>query len=290
MRATLKQLLDAAQQGAYAVPAFNVFGYEDALAVVREAESRGASVILATNKEMTEFMGVTQAASMLGLLAEAAGTPVCVHLDHCYDIDVVKAAIDAGYGSVMYDGSQLPLAENIANTRRVVDYAHAAGVSVEGEIGSVAYSATGNRGREHIRHELTEPEDAELFAVESGVDAVAVSVGNVHRLETASSCIDFDRVASIAAVVEQPLVIHGTSGIGEADLVALARGPVAKFNIGTTLRQSFGRALRNALAAHPDEYDRLTLFRDVMPAMSREAGRYFTLLSPTTTRLEHVVT
>ena len=280
MRACLKDLLDDALAGGYAVPCFNVFGHEDARAVVDEAESRGAPVILATNREMTDFLGVEGAVALFGHVARTATTPVCLHLDHCYDVELACRAVDAGYDSVMYDGSQLSLERNIRDTRRVADHAHAQGVGVEGEIGSVGYSETGNRGREHIRFELTEPDQAQAFAERSGVDAVAVSIGNVHRLESRTGEVDLERVRAIAAVVAQPLVVHGTSGIPDQQLRALSRMAVCKFNIGTALRQRFGQALRATLAEHPDEYDRLTIFGHVMPAMRQEAGRFFDLLMP----------
>jgi len=280
VRASLKDLLDDALAGGYAVPCFNVFGHEDARAVVDEAESRGAPVILATNREMTEFLGVEGAVALFGHVAAIASTPVCLHLDHCYDVALACRAVDAGYDSVMYDGSQLSLADNVRDTRQVVDHAHARGASVEGEIGSVGYSDTGNRGREHIRFELTEPDQAQAFAQRSGVDAVAVSIGNVHRLENPTGGVDLDRVRAIAAVVDQPLVVHGTSGIPEDQLRVLSRMAVCKFNIGTALRQRFGQALRATLAEHPDEYDRLAIFGHVMPAMRQEAGRFFDLLMP----------
>lgn len=279
MRGRFTDLLRSANAAGGAVPGFNVFGHEDALGVVRAAEALGAPVILATNREMVEYMGVRQAASLLGLLAEEASVPVCVHLDHCHDVDLARRAIDAGYDSVMYDGSMLALADNIRETSRVVEHARDAGAGVEGEIGSVAYSASGNRGREHVRHEPTEPDAAREFALGSGVDAVAVSVGNVHRLEVPTARIDFERLARVSEAVDAPLVIHGTSGISEDQLVRLATTtPVAKFNVGTSLRRAFGRSLRGALASRPDEYDRLTLFAEVIPAVGAEAKRYLELL------------
>ena len=274
MLVSLVNVLDDALAKGYAVPCFNVFGYEDARAVVAAAEQSSAPVIMATNHEMTEFMGAAQAASMLGKVAEASKVPVCVHLDHCYEVDSVKAAVDAGYSSVMFDGSQLPLSENIAKSAQVVEYAHAAGVSVEVEIGSVPYDS----GRDHIKAELTDPTQAQQLALDSGADAVAISVGNVHRLQSTSSRIDFDRLAEIEPVVEQPLVIHGTSGIRDEDMKTLAARRVCKFNIGTTLRMAFGQSLRGHLQQNPDDFDRLTIMNGVMPAMTEEATRNISLL------------
>lgn len=274
MRATLIDLLPNAVRDGYGVPCFNVFGFEDALAVVRAGEARGAPLILATNREMVDFAGTARLAADLGRLADESDVPVCVHLDHCDDLERVRRAVDDGYTSVMYDGSQHPFDENVAGCREAVEHAHRHGVSVEGEIGSVPYS----EGRTHVRDELTEPDEAARFAAESGVDAVAVSVGNVHRLRERGSRIDFERLARIRAGVECPLVIHGASGIAPADLARLAREGVAKFNIGTSLRQSFGRSLRDALAAAPDEFDRLTLFAPVIAAMSATAAEHIDTL------------
>lgn len=274
MKVSLHDILPGALAGGYAVPCFNVFGYEDAVSIINAAEQEKSPVILATNKEMTEFMGPVQAASMLGLLASDAAVPVCVHLDHCYEVDAVCAAVDAGYSSVMFDGSQLPIDENIHKTRQVVEYASSRGVSVEAEIGSVPYSS----GRDHIKSELTDPLDAKRLESESGADAIAISVGNVHRLQETSSTISFERVEKIEALLAKPLVIHGTSGIADSDVSRLATMGVCKFNIGTTLRMAFGNSLRNYLDAHADEFDRLTIFKEVMPAVEAEAVRNIRLL------------
>ncbi len=276
MRADLKDLLFEARNNNVAVPCFNIFGYEDALAVVMAAEECNAPVILATNKDMVEFAGLRYLARMLNTLAEQSSAQICVHLDHCYEDELVKQAVDEGYHSVMFDGSQLPLEENIARTRAVADYAHNANVSVEGEIGSVPYS----EGRDHIRSELTDPEQARAYSEHSGVDAVAVSIGNVHRLANSTTPIDFERLEQIRKMVKQPLVIHGTSGIEVSDIQQLARTSISKFNIGTKLRQVFGQSLRDTLAANPEMFDRLQIVKQIMPKMQAEASRHITLLRP----------
>jgi fructose-bisphosphate aldolase class II len=270
----LATILAPAVAGGYGVAAFNVFGWEDARTVVDAAEEIGAPVILAASLDFTRFMPVELIAAMFRALAQSAKVPVCAHLDHAYEIDSVLRAVDAGFTSVMFDGSPLSLDDNIAGTSRVAAYAHAAGCSVEGEIGSVPYA----EGRDHIKSELTDVASAVRLAAESGLDALAVSIGNVHRLKRPGATIDFDRLAAIEAKVSVPLVIHGTSGIFEADLARLAQTRVAKFNIGTTLRQSFGKGLRATLARHPERFDRLEIMGDVMPVMTREAVRMIRLL------------
>jgi fructose-bisphosphate aldolase class II len=274
MLLNLAKILAPAVDGGYSVACFNVFGWEDARAVVDGAAELNAPVILAVNLDFRRFMPMEAICVMLRSLAESAAVPVCIHLDHTYEVDEVLRAVDLGFGSVMYDGSQLTLEENIAGTQRVAQYAHAAGCSVEAEIGSVPYA----EGRAHIKSELTQVSDAVRFAAESGTDALAVSVGNVHRLQQPGANIDFARLAQIEAAVRVPLVIHGTSGLFERDIVRLARTRIAKFNIGTVLRQAFGRGLRDTLARYPDRFDRLEIMRDAMPAVSREAMRMITLL------------
>jgi len=274
MLVNLATILAPAVTGGYGVAAFNVFGWEDARAVVDAAEETTAPVILAASLDFTRFMPVELIAAMFRALGQSAQVPVCAHLDHAYEVDAVLRAVDAGFTSVMYDGSPLPLDDNIANTRRVAAHAHAAGCSVEGEIGSVPYA----EGRDHIKSELTDVASAARLASESGLDALAISIGNIHRLKRPGATIDFERLAAIATAVSLPLVIHGTSGIFEADLARLAQTRVAKFNIGTALRQSFGKGIRTTLTRHPERFDRLEIMQDVMPVMTREAVRMIGLL------------
>lgn len=274
MLVTLKDLLPAAVKGRYAVPCFNIFGNEEVVAVIAAAESAGRPVILACNKDMAQHIGVAGFAGMTRSLAAAAKVPVCVHLDHCYEEATILSALEAGFNSVMFDGSQLPLKENITRTAKIAQAARQYGVSLEGEIGSVPYT----EGRDHIKRELTEPQDALAFAERSGVDAMAISVGNVHRMRSADSVIDFERVSKIKALTDLPLVIHGTTGIREADLRRLKTMGVAKFNIGTTMRMTFARSLRASMARHPEQFDRLSLMKPVIDDLASEAHRIIVML------------
>jgi fructose-bisphosphate aldolase, class II len=274
MLVNLTSILAPAVERNYSVACFNVFGWEDARGVVDAATALGAPVILAVNLDFRQFMPLEVIAVMLRRLAADAPGPVCVHLDHSYEVAEVLRAVDAGFTSVMYDGSQLPLEENIAATRAVVRHAHAADCSVEAEIGSVPYA----QGRAHIKSELTAPAEAKRLAEEGCVDALAISVGNIHRLTAPGATIDFARLAQIEAAVRAPLVIHGTSGIFEHDIARLVRTRVAKFNIGTVLRQAFGATLRATLASHPERFDRLEIMRDVMGGVGLAAARMIELL------------
>lgn len=274
MLVSLKELLPEAARSNYSVPCFNVFGFEDAKAVVAAAEEENHPVIIACNKDVADFYGVETAAAMFLNLAHQASVPVCLHLDHTYQEDIVFRALKAGFSSVMFDGSQLPLEENIARTKKVVEVAHALGASVEGEVGSVPY----DEGRDHIKTIYTEPEDAKRFVDETGVDCVAISIGNIHRLTEPTSTIDFGRLDRIAGLVEVPLVIHGTSGIRDEDIVKLKQSRVAKFNIGTCLRQALGHNLRQYMNEEVAKFDRIYFMQKAMPHVQQEAKRNFELL------------
>ena len=274
MLVTLRELLPAAASSGYAVPCFNVFGNEEAVAIVNAAEALGRGAILACNKEMAEFMGVEGFYGMVSHAAKSAAVPICIHLDHCDDEARIVNALKAGFTSVMYDGSQLPLAQNISRTAAIATIAHAFGASIEGEVGSVPYF----EGRDHIKSELTSPADARDFAAHSGVDAMAIAVGNIHRLREPTAVIDYALLAEIEACTSLPLVIHGTTGITEADLRQLKQSRISKFNIGTTMRMTFARSLRESLAQDPAGFDRLTLMRPVVAALQAEAMRNLLLL------------
>lgn len=238
----------------HAVAGFVCLGWEDARAYVAAAETEGAPVILQAGPGARAHMPLAVWGAMLCNLADAATVPVVVHLDHGESQEVCRAAIDAGFTSVMFDGSALPLSENIAQTTRIVDMAHAAGVSCEGEIGFVGYAAGAeSRG--------TDPEEAARFATETGVDALAVSVGNLHLVQGEGAQLDEARIAAIRERTNVPLVIHGGSGVPAAQRRTLARGgQIAKFNIGTEMRQVWGAALRDALA-DPGAFDRVAILR-----------------------------
>lgn len=236
------------------VPGFNVFGYEDSLEIVRAAEEAGQPVILMTNRDACHAMAVEHWGALLSSIAKTSRVPVGVHLDHCSDPEMIRRAVDAGYTSVMYDGSKLPLSENVRNTREVVAYAHKRGVFVEGEIGYVPYS-----DKQELQIHYTDPEEARILAEESGLDLLAVSIGNVHRLTDKRAEINFSLARQIEQQCSVPLVIHGVSGILDRDILELKKHHIGKFNIGTVIRQTFGEALRHEMTAHPVEFDRLKL-------------------------------
>ena len=274
MLVNLKQVIQPAFEQGYAVACFNVFGYEDALAVIKAAEARHASVILSINLDMTLFMPIHHIVSMMKPLAEDASVPVCLHLDHNYEVSEVKKAIQAGFTSVMYDGSQLSITENVAGIQEIVALAKQHNASVEAEVGSVPYAT----GRDHIKSALTDVDEAKQMVIQGQPDVLAISVGNIHRLENEKVSINYQRFQALTDQLDIPMVIHGTSGIKDEDIRQLAQSQVCKFNIGTCLRQRFGESFRHNLNEQPNLFDRLTLMKAAIPAMQTEAENMIVLL------------
>jgi fructose-bisphosphate aldolase, class II len=260
--ATLDQVLRPCLADGTAVAGLIVLGWEDAQAYVMAAEAEGRPVILQAGPGARAHTPLPVLGAMFRHLAEGASVPVVAHLDHGEGLEVCRAAIAHGFTSVMYDGSALPFAENVSNTAKIVQIAHAAGVSVEAELGYVGY-ARGAQSRG------TDAATVAQFAVETGVDALAVSVGNVHLMTGTGAAIDLDLLRRIGAEVpDLPLVLHGGSGIAPDLRRALARQTtVCKFNIGTELRQAFGNALRSAVLADPERFDRIQILKETMPPL-----------------------
>ena len=258
--ATLADVLN----GPRAVAGLVVLGWEEARAFVDAAEAEGRAVILQAGPGARAYMPLRVWGAMFRTLAEAASVPVVCHLDHGEGFEVCLRAVEAGFSSVLYDGSALPLAQNIEVTQRVVDMAHAAGVSVEAELGVVGYAG----GKAST---ATDPAEAVALAA-TGIDALAVSVGNVHLMTEAQAVIDFNALRAIgAAVPDLPLVLHGGSGIAPAVRRRIvAETSVRKFNIGTELRQVFGAALRGAVA-EPAIYDHIGILRQTVPPLTEAA-------------------
>jgi len=263
---TLADVLQPALKGGYAVPGLVCLGWEDMRAYVAAAEAERAPIILQAGPGCREHTPLPILGRMFRHLAETASVPVVAHLDHGYSLEDCRAALDAGFTSLMFDGSKLPLSQNIDATAAVAELAHAAGASCEGEIGFVGYSGGAASAG-------TDPEEAARFAHETGVDAMAISIGNLHLQQEAGQGLDIARLRAIEALTLVPLVIHGGSGVPatqRADLAATSR--IAKFNIGTELRMAFGAALRDAVARDPARFDRIAILKETeAPAM--EAAR-----------------
>ncbi len=269
---SLADVLQPALKNGYAVAGLVTLGWEEMRAYVRAAEAEGVPVILQAGPSCREHTPLPVLGKMFTYLAETASVPVVAHLDHGYTVEECRIAIESGFTSVMFDGSRSPLAQNIENTGQIVEMAHAAGVSCEGEIGFVGYA-------EGEASAGTDPKEAAQFARETGVDAMAISVGNVHLQQEKEGGLDIPRIQAIEKVTEIPLVIHGGSGVPVAQRVELARNSkICKFNIGTELRMAFGDALRTAVLADETRFDRVQILKethDPVVAAARQVLRAF---------------
>ncbi len=272
--ATLAEVLHPALVGNYAVAGLVTSGWEDMRAYVAAAEAEGAPVILQAGPGCRAHTPLPVLGAMFRHLAETAGVPVVAHLDHGYTREECRIALDCGFTSVMFDGSRTSLAQNIDDTSAITEMAHAAGASCEGEIGFVGYAGGAASAG-------TDPEEAARFARETRLDAMAISVGNVHLQRERAGGLDVARLRAIEAVTEVPLVIHGGSGVPVAQRRALAAGSrICKFNIGTELRMAFGQALRAAVARDPARFDRIEILRDTHDAMVEATREVIRALLP----------
>ncbi|MDI3299420.1 MAG: class II fructose-1,6-bisphosphate aldolase [Bacillota bacterium] len=274
---TSAELLQAADAGGYAVGAFNCNNLEILQAILAAAEAERSPVIVQTSQGALEYAGLPLLAAMIRAAAEEATVPVALHLDHGTDFATEVACLRAGYTSLMFDGSKLPYAENVAGTRRIVEIAHAVGVSVEAELGTIA----GTEDLVSVSEQealYTDPEQAEAFVRETGADALAVAVGTAHGVYRQAPHLDFARLEAIDRRVRVPLVLHGSSGVPDDQIREAIRRGVRKINIDTELRQAFSAALRGWLPEHPGEIDPRKILgpaRQAMQAKVQEKMRLF---------------
>ena len=276
MLVTNKELLLAAKRGAYAVGAFNIQNLESLLAVVEAAVEEKSPVIVAVTPSAIKYGGLKYLTALVKVAAENAPVPMSLHLDHGEDVETVRKCLEAGFTSVMIDGSHLPFEENVALTRRVVEMAHPMGVSVEGELGRL--TGVEEKTVEEREAVLTDPDEAEEFVKRTGVDALAVSIGTSHGAYKfkGEPKLDFERLRLIREKVDVPLVLHGASSVPQwiiekatkygAELTGAKGIPedhikraislgITKINIDTDLRLAFTATVREVLANQPKEFD-----------------------------------
>lgn len=234
MYKTLKELTDQAESLNMTVGAFNTHNLEMLPDMIRAAKELGAPIIIQTSIDTAKYVGYRVMVAVVKELANHDTVDVALHLDHARDFDEIKAATAAGYSSVMFDGSNLPFKENIAKTKAVVDYAHARGVSVEGELGTIGGTEEGISVSEEDKV-YTNPKDALDFVRLTGVDALAVGIGTNHGQFKSKTNINLPLLKEIHDLVPVPLVIHGGTGVKEEDYPELIRYGIRKFNVGTEL-------------------------------------------------------
>lgn len=258
-----RELLERAQEGRYAVGAFNADNMEMLQAIVQVAEEERAPVIVQVSEPTIRYAGLSLPAGMVRIAAAEARVPVVLHLDHGTGLEQNVRALREGFTSLMVDGSRLPYEENVATTQDVVRVAHAAGVPVEAELGRVLNNGASPR---EIAEAMTDPEQAADFVARTGCDSLAVAAGSVHAMTGSTADLDLQRLRSIHRHTQVPLVLHGSSGVTDRSILAAIDAGVCKVNVATYLKQGFVQSLRAEMDAHPDEVDFRRLF-----APAREA-------------------
>ncbi len=273
----LTELLDAAQEGAYAVGAFDVVNAEYAMAITGAAEQEKSPLILMVLEGYLRYFDMELLVPALCRLAERSCVPVAVHLDHATRWETVARAVEAGCTSVMLDRSADPYEENVAQTLEVARLCKPLNVSVESEIGSVkgseAIGSTTLVSSEVDPRYFTQIEEAQRFARETEVDALAVSVGNTHGLYKGKPELDLERIEAIAERTSIPLVLHGGSGLSDQDFRnAIERG-MRKVNINTSLVRAAGECVANLLEQNPESFNYPELLLSAHQAVATEARR-----------------
>jgi len=274
-----KQMILEAKKGGYAIGCFNTSDLEITKAIIAAAVAENAPVMISTSEKAIEYAGLEEISLIVIEAAREVQVPVALHLDHGQSIRTVEKCIRAGYTSIMFDGSGLALEENEIKTRHAVELTHHASLACEGELGHLGKAGPSTplddtRGRSlgvNVNSsDLTDPEDVSGFIQRTGVDFLAVSIGSQHGSQgTSSEKIDIELLKKIAAETSVPLVLHGASGVGDADVQAAVKNGIAKINIDTDIRKTFTNGLRQALDGDPREYDPREVFSKAMLAVQQ---------------------
>lgn len=253
MLVSTKELyLDAKAEG-YAIGAFNVSSLEAIKAVLNAATELNSPVVIETSENEMNYLGADIAFTLVKMLADKLQIPVGLHLDHGKSVDVVKKAIEAGYTSVHIDGSSLDYDENVRLTKSVVEIAHEKSITVEGEIGHVPGSSQNHEEDASVGADLlTNTEEAKRFVFETGVDILAVSIGNIHGIYKNEPVLDFERLKELSEI-GIPMSLHGGSGISVEQIEKAISLGITKVNVNTELRISFTETMRKELCENPDK-------------------------------------
>lgn len=274
---TVKELLDKAEAGGYAVGAFNCNNMEIIQAIISAAEAEKAPVIVQASQGAIKYAGLEYITALTTIAAQKTFVPVALHLDHGTSFEQVMRCIREGFTSVMIDGSKLPLEENIALTNKVLDVARSVGVSVEAELGKIA-GTEDHVSVDEWEASMTDPEEAKQFVDATGVDSLAVAIGTAHGQYKGTPKLDFARLERIRSLVDIPIVLHGSSGVPDEAIQKAVQLGVRKVNIDTNIREAFVRKVREVVAEKPREIDPRKILgpaREEMTQVIREKIRVF---------------
>jgi fructose-bisphosphate aldolase, class II len=268
------EIVAAAAERRAGAGSFNVIGLEHAEAIATGAEAARAPVILQISENCVRYHGGLRAIGAGALaVARAAAVPVAVHLDHATEPQLVDEAVSLGVGSVMFDAAALEYGANVAATARIAERCHAEGVWVEAELGEI-----GGKEGVHAEGVRTDPAEAAAYAEATGVDMLAIAVGSSHQMLTRDAVLDFALIGAIRAAVPVPLVLHGSSGVDDADMRRAVHEGMTKINVATQLNKVFTGAVRDHLARRDDVVDPRRYLGAGREALAREVARLLAVL------------
>jgi fructose-bisphosphate aldolase, class II len=272
--ASTADVVTSASRDRRGVGAFNVVQLEHAQAIVSGAAQADAPVILQVSENTVRYHGGLEPVALATLsIARHAAVPVAVHLDHAESPELVHEAARLGFTSVMFDGSRLPYEVNVATTAEIVAQCHARAVWVEAELGEV-----GGKDGVHAPGARTDPEEAASFVAATKVDALAVAVGTSHAMLAQDATLDIELIRQLGARVPVPLVLHGSSGVADADLTRAVAAGITKVNISTRLSKAFTAAVRAGLEVDPSVVDTRTYLGKAREAVAAEVSRVLKVL------------
>ena len=250
----MAEILNKANQENYAVGGFNINNLEFLQGIIRAAEESNSPLILQTSEGAMRYIGSDYVVGMVEAATKNTSIPVALHLDHGSSFASTMACIRLGYSSVMIDASHDPFEENVEKTKKVVEAAHNVGVSVEAELGQLG----GTEDDVTVDEEdatYTRPDEAVEFIERTGVDALAIAIGTAHGVYKGEPELDFERLEEINRKTDIPLVLHGASGVSEADVRNAVANGINKVNVNTAFQQAFTDRVKEVFAEDPEIYD-----------------------------------
>ena len=249
MLTSVKEILTKAKEGGYAVGAFNTVNLETTRAIIEAAKALRSPVIIQVTEKTMEYAGGRGIFNLIKNDAEfyAPEIPIGIHLDHGHSFEIIQRAVAIGFTSVMYDGSRKVFADNLEITKKVVDFCHEKGVDVQGELGSVPYLGETQMGDIDWNKYMTDPVQAKAFVEATGIDALAVAIGNAHGFLKERAQPDFDRMAMINKNCALPFVLHGASDWENGRVTEAIKNGVSCFNVDTAIRIAFVNNLINSV-------------------------------------------
>lgn len=251
-----QSIISQAQKNGYAIGCFNTSDLEITKAIILAAEEQNAPVMIATTPKAIEYAGLEVLAAMIKQIAKLSKVPIALHLDHGNSLKIIQQCLELGYPSVMIDGSEKPLEENIRLTAEAVETAHQYEAFCEGELGHLGKAGTN-------QDQLTNPEDIENFVSKTQVDLLAVSIGSKHGIEVDEK-LNIELLKKIQSKTQIPLVLHGASGVSDNDIKQAIANGICKINIDTDIRHTFSKSIRQILAKYPQEEDFRKILSKVM--------------------------